>query len=306
MEIKVTIFTPTYNRANTLSRLYESLQMQTNKEFEWLVINDGSTDGTDELFDQWQQKEKTFPIRYYKVKNGGKNRAVNQGVQMAKGQYFFIVDSDDFLLPNAVSCILECFSNLTDNKQFIGISTIKGTINGKPLNENILIDKTIGYVDCNNLERIKYNLTADMAEVFFTQKLKQYPFPVWKNEKFTPEAVIWDRIALDGYILRWYYKVIYLCDYQENGLSASSWQLLRDNPMGYSMLFNIRLEYIKELKKIINYTLQYISCCYLANEKKQIFKCVKPILAVTLLPIGWILSLRRRRQIKIKLRNVTR
>lgn len=88
MEIKVTIFTPTYNRANTLSRLYESLQMQTNKEFEWLVINDGSTDGTDELFDQWQQKERTFPIHYYKVKNGGKNRAVNQGVQMAKGQYF--------------------------------------------------------------------------------------------------------------------------------------------------------------------------------------------------------------------------
>lgn len=298
MEIKITIFTPTYNRANTLPRLYESLQLQTNKNFEWLVINDGSTDETDTLFNQWQQKEKSFPIHYYKVKNGGKNRAVNQGVQIAKGQYFFIVDSDDFLLPNAVSCILDCFTYLTNDCNFIGISTIRMKLDGQPINGKPFIDEKIGYIDCSNIEREKYNLKADMAEVFFTDKLKRYPFPVWKEEKFTPEAVIWDRMALDGYKLRWFDKMIYVCDYQQDGLSNNTWQLLRDNPMGYAMLFNVRLEYIKNIKMIINYTLQYISCCLLANEKRQILKCTKPILAIVLLPIGWILSLRRKQQLK--------
>lgn len=296
----LTIFTPTYNRARTLPRLYESLRRQTCKDFEWLVIDDGSKDDTAALFDQWIKDDNDFSIRYHKVVNGGKNRAVNRGVQMAKGIYFFIVDSDDLLLPDAVSCILDCFSKLPHDNKFIGISTIKGDLDGKPLKGEALINERIGYVDCNNLERAKYNLTADMAEVFFTEKLKLYPFPVWKGEKFTPEAVIWDRMALDGYILRWYNKVVYLCEYQAGGMSASSWCLLRDNPMGYAMLFNVRLEYTQNVKNCINNVVQYISCCCLAGQMKQILKCTKPALAMLLLPIGCGMSFRRRKQIKEK------
>lgn len=295
-KLLLTIFTPAYNRANTLPRLYQSLREQTSKEFEWLVINDGSTDSTNELFEKWLNDDNDFQIRYYNINNGGKNRAVNKGVQMAQGKYFFIVDSDDLLCPDAVSSVLEYFTGLPENENFIGISTIRGDLNGNPLNGEALIDKNIGYVDCNNLERDRYNLTADMAEVFFTEKLKRYPFPVWDGEKFTPEAVIWDRMALDGYKLRWFNKIIYLCEYQKGGLSASSWRLLRDNPMGYAMLFNIRLEYTKKIKTIINYTLQYISCCILAREKKQIFNCTKSISAIILFPIGWLLAIRRKLQ----------
>lgn len=297
-QVSLTIFTPTYNRANTLPRLYKSLRHQMCKDFEWIVINDGSSDTTDELFQQWLIEDNSFLIRYQKVCNGGKNRAVNRGVQIAHGKYFFIVDSDDFLLPDAVACVLECFRRLPNDEKFIGISTVKGDLNGKPLNGESLIDKNIGYLDCNNLERDQYNLVADMAEVFYTEKLKDYPFPVWKGEKFTPEAVIWDRMALDGYKLRWFDKVVYLCEYQESGLSASSWRLLRDNPMGYAMLFNIRLEYTKGLRTVVNYTLQYISCCCLAGQMMQIFKCNRPFLSKLLLPIGWSLSLRRRLQLK--------
>lgn len=296
----LTIFTPTYNREKTLPRLFESLKKQTCFDFEWLILDDGSTDETRTLIDGWKNETLPFSIRYQRVDNEGKNRAVNKGVQMAKGMYFFIVDSDDFLLPDAVSYVLECFSKIPNNDKFIGISTIRGDLDRKPLKRKALIDENIGYVDCNNLERAKYNLTADMAEVFFTEKIKLYPFPVWEGEKFTPEAVIWDRMALDGYILRWYNKVVYLCEYQKEGLSASSWSLLRDNPMGYAMLFNIRLEYTQNVKNNINYVIQYISCCCLADQKEQIFKCAKPVLAMLLLPIGWIISLRRRKQIKEK------
>lgn len=304
MEIILTIFTPSYNRAHTLPRLYESLKRQTNKRFEWLVINDDSSDKTDELFDAWCKEENEFRMRYLKVPNGGKNRAVNKGVQLAQGKYFFIVDSDDLLKDDAVEFVIQAFSTLPVNdKSFIGISSIRADLDGNKLRGDNLIDKSIGYIDCNNLEREKYNLQADMAEVFYTDKLKQYPFPVWDGEKFTPEAVVWDRMALDGYKLRWFDKVVYLCEYQQGGLSDSSWRLLRDNPMGYAVLFNVRLEYIKGIKQIVNYTLQYISCCLLANEGKMVFRCVKPLLVSILYPIGWLLYKRRKSQINLYVSN---
>lgn len=295
---QVTVFTPSYNRAHTLPRLYESLKNQTNNNFEWLVVDDGSNDNTNELFDAWKEEGATFTISYYKIKtNGGKNRAINQGVKLARGKYFFIVDSDDWLMPDAIQFVIDAFEQLPQDQSFIGISLIRGDIEGKELNGAAKIDNAVGYVDCNNIQREKFNLQADMAEVFFTDKLKCYPFPVWTGEKFTPEAVVWDRMALDGYKLRWFNKVLYLCEYQQGGLSDSSWLLLRDNPMGYAMLFNTRLEYTKGIKQIMNYILQYISCCFLANESKMIFRCIKPTMAVLLLPLGWALAKRRQRQI---------
>lgn len=99
----ITIFTPTYNRAHLLPRLYESISKQDCMDFEWLVIDDGSTDNTQALFEEWMDQEHPFSIFYQKVKNGGKQRAINQAVSMAKGEYFFIVDSDDALTPDAVS-----------------------------------------------------------------------------------------------------------------------------------------------------------------------------------------------------------
>ena len=92
----ITIFTPTFNRGNRLPALYNSLQNQSNKDFEWLIVDDGSTDNTEELVRKWLS-EPLFPVRYIKQKNGGKHRAVNRGVQEAQGELFFIVESDDVL-----------------------------------------------------------------------------------------------------------------------------------------------------------------------------------------------------------------
>lgn len=103
----ITIFTPTYNRAYRLPNLYKSLQEQTCKDFEWLVVDDGSTDNTSKLFEQWQAEENSFPIRYFKQPNGGKHRAINRGVKEAKGELFFIVDSDDTLSSNAIRIVFE-------------------------------------------------------------------------------------------------------------------------------------------------------------------------------------------------------
>ncbi len=76
--MRFTVFTPTFDRAHTLDRVYRSLCVQTFKEFEWVIVDDGSTDGTDDLVAGWQT-ENRFPISYEKQPNQGKHIAVNLG-----------------------------------------------------------------------------------------------------------------------------------------------------------------------------------------------------------------------------------
>ena len=100
--MRITVFTPTYNRGYTIERLYRSLQRQVFDDFEWIVIDDGSNDNTEALFQTFLRTKNQFPITYKKVSNGGKHRAINLGVQMAQGELFFIVDSDDYLTDRAL------------------------------------------------------------------------------------------------------------------------------------------------------------------------------------------------------------
>lgn len=292
----ITIFTPTYNRAHLLPRLYESICKQDCMDFEWLVIDDGSTDDTQVLFDEWTTREHPFSLIYQKVQNGGKQRAINRAVDMARGEYFFIVDSDDALVPHAISFIKQAFETLPKgDESFIGISGLRVCFDGSFIQGKPQIDPAVGHVDCNNLERSQYNLVSDMAEVFYTEKLKHYKFPVWQGEIFTPEAVVWDQMALDGYRLRWFDTPIYYCEYQEGGLTKSTWSLLKRNPMGYAMLFNTQLKYQKEGR--MNTVLQFISCCCLAGEYSYLKQCSSK-LVYCLFPLGWLLSLRRKKQLK--------
>lgn len=291
----ITVFTPTYNRGHLLPRLYESLCEQDCTDFEWLVIDDGSVDDTQEKVGNWVKEGQTFPIRYYRVKNGGKQRAINMAMELAQGEYFFIVDSDDALAADAISFIKNAFRTLPDDNSFIGISGLRVNLDGSYIHRIPLIESSVGYVDCSNLERSQFNLQGDMAEVFFLDKLKQYKFPAWEGETFTPEAVIWDQMALDGYRFRWFNAPIYYCDYQSAGLTNSTWSLLKRNPMGYAMLFNTKLLYIKRGR--INTILQFISCCCLAREYGYITHC-NSYWVYLLFPIGWLISLRRRVQFK--------
>lgn len=295
----LTIFTPTYNRAHTLPRLFDSLKAQTSKNFEWLVINDGSTDNTSEWFCELQSQEYGFDIRYEAVSNGGKNRAINRALKEASGKYFMILDSDDMLVPDAVEFICAKMLEVEGDDCFIGISGKKADLTSRrPLGVVGDYYSEDGYVDCNNLERSSFGLLRDMAEVFFTEKLRRYEFKVWKGEKFTPEEVVWNQMALDGYKLRWYNRITYLCEYQQDGLTGSAWRLLRDNPMGYAMMWNHRLLYCGSDRDRIKMVIQHGACCILGKEWKEIFSCRNRLLATGLLPFSMLLSIKRKRQIK--------
>lgn len=224
----ITVFTPTFNRESTLRRLYESLLCQTNKNFEWLIVDDGSSDGTEELIKTFINGNNDFNIAYYKQPNGGKHRAINFGVHKAKGELFFIVDSDDYLTEDAIES-LYCWSNsINDKDKFAGVSGLRGYNNSEVIGGNMKKE----YIDATNIQRGKFQLDGDKAEAYFTDVLKRFPFPEIDGEKFLLEAVVWDTIALNGYKIRWFNKIIYITEYLEGGLTKSGDVKYANNPLG--------------------------------------------------------------------------
>ena len=223
----ITIFTPTYNRKDLIERLYQSLLAQTEKKFEWLVVDDGSTDDTEKYFTEILSKPQPFHIHYIKQPNGGKHRAINKGVQNASGKLFFIVDSDDYLTENAIKKINQWVADLDDSHKWAGIAGLRGFSKKKVIGQhNVAL-----YTDAKNNERRKYNLLGDKAEIYFTNVLKQHPFPEIPGENFISEEIVWNAIARDGYYLRWFNEVIYICNYLEGGLTKDNAKD-KNNPQG--------------------------------------------------------------------------
>ena len=229
--MRITVFTPTYNRAHTLLNLYTSLVNQTYHDFEWLIIDDGSSDNTQQIVEEWIQQGNHFQIRYYKQPNGGKHRAINKGVQLSNSELFFIVDSDDQLTSNALSVIAAQVDDISSdsNIKFAGVCGCRGYSSTQIIGTTFT-GKTL---DCTCLERSKYGISGDKAEVFYTNILRKYPFPEYDGENFVTECVVWDKIASDGYCMRYFNEIIYLCEYLEDGLTHQGLSLYYRNPNGY-------------------------------------------------------------------------
>lgn len=233
----ITVFTPVYNRAYIIEKLYKSLRRQTSFEFEWLIVDDGSNDNVAELINVWiRDKTVPFEIRYYYQENGGKHRAVNKGVQLAKGEAFFIVDSDDYLRDDAIEQISAWWSQIAKDDTFAGISGLRCYESGEVIGGELPAEE---YIDATLLEWFKYGIEGDKAEVYKTELLKQYPFPEYEGESFMSEDVVWYAIGGDGYKVRWYNKAIYVCEYLEDGLTRNLFELKKINPQGWAA--NIRV-----------------------------------------------------------------
>lgn len=265
----VTIFTPTYNRAYILEKLYESLLIQSSKDFEWLIVDDGSQDSTEDLVMSLIAQNK-ISINYIKVENGGKHRAINKGVDMAQGESFFIVDSDDRLAENAVERILYHFDFVRDDKGFAGVSGLKVYFNGQRVGG----EEDFNVLNCSALDfRFRYKIRGDVAEVFKTDILRKYKFPELEGETFFPEALVWNRIA-QKYKIRYFYEKIYLCEYLEDGLSAKITKLRMKNwqasTMYYLELYNMPLSVGAKIKAVINYW-RFMFCSGSFIKKNKIY-----------------------------------
>ncbi len=212
----ITILTPTYNRAYILPEAFQSLRTQTNFDFEWIIVDDGSVDNTEEIVKEWLTEELPFSLRYYKQENGGKHRAVNRGVLLAEYEYLLVLDSDDYLEPDAVELIHQWLSTIDGKEGFAGVSGLRGWKTREGAIGSFL---SKDYIDAFNSERVKYNLEGEKAEVYKTELLRKYPFPEFEGENFLRESASWDAISEAGYKVRWFNRIIYRCEYLEDGLT---------------------------------------------------------------------------------------
>lgn len=290
----LTIFTATYNRGHLIQKLYESLLRQKNFDFEWLVVDDGSEDGTPELFEEILLKDNPFKVRYYKQGNKGLISALNRGIQLARGQFLSKIDSDDYLAAEYSSNVLCWIDEIRAQEDIYGVGGLRVNQKNEPLAGSWPMIDENGYVDASDIERKNYNLDADMSEAWRVDILRQYPFSVWPGEKFAPEQITFFKIALDGYKIRWRSVPIQICEYQEGGLTRGAFNLQKNNPMGYAMMYNQLLDlpnnsFIVKLKNAI----QMFAMSFVGKHPLYGFKRRHLGYRVLALIPGFLLSIRR-------------
>ena len=242
--IKITVFTATYNRAHCLKRLYTSLKEQEYDFFEWLVVDDGSEDSTESLMKEWEA-EAAFPIHFLKQQNSGKHIAINRGVQIAKGDIFFIVDSDDVLRTGVLKKIEGIFQGIKKNYNGLlaGIAGLSETGDGHLIGTAFPSRYENEYTSV--LEWKKDGIVGDKAEAFYLPSFKKYPFPQEPGEKFCSEAIVWHRMAHDGYKLFCVNEIFKTCEYLQDGLSANIETHMKNSPRSTLLFFKEWFSFIK-------------------------------------------------------------
>lgn len=224
-----TVFTPTYNRAHTLGRVYRSLLNQTFESFEWLIVDDGSNDGTKEKVDEFI-REKRISIRYFYQPNGGKHTAFNRGVKEARGELFLPFDSDDSCIPTALERFRAHWLQMTESQRqgFSGVTCLcvneKGQIVGGILPAPIL-------EGCPYEVTSKYRLNGEKWGFHRTEILRAYPFPEIEGERFVPESLVWNRIGR-VYKIRFVNEALRCYFSSQDGLSTSMVDVRRKSPKG--------------------------------------------------------------------------
>ena len=238
--MKLTIFTPTFNRAYILGNLYSSLRKQTSRAFEWIIVDDGSTDDTETLVNGWIA-EADFDIVYRKQSNQGKHIAINEGVRLATGNLFCVVDSDDFLSADAAEKILAHWEKYGAGREEVsGIISYKRFLDGRI--SGTLIPSEIQYCILRDASR-KYNSRGEKLVIHRTDILRQYPYPQFAGENFLGESYVYNQID-EKYKMSVMNDAVYWFDYQNDGLSRDFRRLYRNNPQGFYLIFAQNSRYL--------------------------------------------------------------
>ena len=287
--MRFTIFTPTYNRKILLKRLYRSLQDQTYKDFEWIIVDDGSTDGTGEIVKEFL-KEGKIDIQYYYKENGGKQRAYNFGVEKAKGELFICLDSDDEYIIKGLEIIEKYWKKYEDDSEIAGMGYLSmypdGEIIGTAFPLNEMVETQFNIYN-------KYKVKGDKGLMFRTEIIKEYPFPVYEGEKFITEAIVYNRIS-EKYKMLYINEKIEIKEYQENGLTSGYNSLLLRNPKGQALYHNERNRHYMSFKdKLLNNAVYYKFCKAAGYKISKIWKDSEAkIFLLMALPVGIYMTLK--------------
>lgn len=287
MKPLITVFTPTFNREKYLRRIYESLLRQSDRRFVWLVVDDGSTDGTRDEVASFAANENGFEIIYCRKENGGLHTAYNRAVEMCGTFLFMCIDSDDILTDNAVASILSHLKDI-DNDETAGFVA-----------PNVLPDGTLIGGALPNVENVhigelkyKYRHRGDVKMIYKTDVLRRFaPMPVFDGEKtFNPCYMFMQ--ADEMYSLSVLHEPVSIIDYSTNGMHTEVLSAYKNSPHSFAEL---RRQFMRDRfappHAVFRNAVHYVSSCIFAKETHMIKNSPRPAAVFFALPLGAVLNI---------------
>lgn len=282
----LTVFTPLYNRINTLKRTYESLKRQTSKDFVWLIIDDGSTDNPYEIIKEWIKINNGFEIKYVYKENGGMHTAHNTAYENIDTELNVCVDSDDYMPDNAVQLIIDCW-NKNKNKGYAGIIALDfADSTKKVIGKELPTDKEsttlMGYYNNGGF--------GDKKLIYRTDIIKATPpYPVFDNEKYVALAYKYHLIN-EKYELKILNECVCIVDYQMDGSSTNMYRQYVRNPKGFAFWRKEQMKHSINIKQKFKACIHYVSSSLIAKNKHFVKESPEKFLTVLSIPIGYILK----------------
>jgi glycosyltransferase involved in cell wall biosynthesis len=281
----LTVFTPTYNRAYTLHNCYESLKRQTCKDFIWLIVDDGSTDETKNIVDTWISEGNYFEIKYIFKENGGMHTAHNVAYEHSTTELTMCIDSDDYLVDDAVESIVKYWSKYGSDcyAGLVGLdSFVDGTIVGGNFPPELKEEK---------FRNIHRRFSGDKKFVYRTDVFKSYPpYPVFKEERLTPLSLKYFLID-DKYSLLVLNKVLCIIEYLADGSSKNIVESYRKNPRGFLELRKVTMKMETGFKRKFLSAVQYIMGSILVRNKNFIRESPEIVMTILSIPFGLLMYL---------------
>lgn len=289
----LTVFTPAYNRAHTLPRTYESLLRQDNKDFIWLIVDDGSRDNTAELVKSWQTQNNGFEIRYIYKENGGMHTAHNTAYENVDTELNVCIDSDDCMAPGAVEKIIRKWNQVRDQGYagLIGLDAdLDGNLIGKGFPAGMVETTLMGYYAAGG--------SGDKKLVYRTDVIKAYPpYPVFEGERYVALAYKYRLIDQD-YKLAILDEVLCNVEYQADGHSTGMWKEYVRSPRGFAFWRKVCMQYPESKKRMVVDCIHYCSSSFLDGNRRFIAESPLKLLTVICMIPGGLLTLIAKKKAK--------
>ena len=286
--VSLTVFTPAYNRADLLPRCFESMKRQTNHDFIWMIIDDGSTDNTPSLVKGWMEEPLDFQLVYYRKENGGLHTAYNEAIAHIETELCVCIDSDDFMPDDAVERILDFWKTHGSDRVagIVGLDyDLEGKIIGDPLPEQKtvnLIDLLVGWYAIDN---------GDRTNVVRTELYKKYaPMKVFAGEKnFNPHYMhLQISREFDFLVLN---ENLRFVDYQPGGMSDSMWKQYRNSPRSFAETRKLYLSFPgTDIKFRFRHCIHYVSSSILGRNGRFLKDSPAKVLTLLAIPFGIVLA----------------
>lgn len=283
MKPLITVFTPTYNRAHTLYKCYESLKRQTNKEFIWLIIDDGSLDETKTLVDGWIA-EGLVPIQYHYQENQGMHGAHNTAYELIETELNVCIDSDDYMTDDAIEKITN-FWKSHGNKKYAGMIALDATTDYKVIGTKLPEDRT----SITLTQYYDEGGRGDKKLIYRTEVVKKYPpYPIFEGEKYV--GLNYKYIMIDqDYELLIMNEIVCIVEYMPDGSSYNMLYQYRKNPRGFAELRKLKMRYAKHLRTRFKDAIHYVSSSLMLRNKRFILESPYKLLTVCAIPFGSLL-----------------